>query len=94
MSKEKDIWWQKGLTVFSRLSVWIVAPVVVGVILGKWLDKKFSTEPWLFLITVGLMFFMSMFGLIKETMKEFRRLSKDETNKSKEEIHPDPLIEK
>lgn len=83
MASHKEAWWQKGVEVFLRLSAWIAAPVIVGAVLGKWLDKKFSTEPWLFLITVGLMFFVSMFGLIRETMKEFKLVSKEE-NKPKE----------
>lgn len=79
MSEEKNNnWWQKGVEVFLRLSAWIAIPVVIGAFLGKWLDKKFNTEPWLFLVSIGLMFFLSMFGLIKETVKEFKTLDKKE----------------
>lgn len=73
-------WWQKGVQMFARLSTWIVAPVLMGVLAGKWLDKKFSSEPWLFIASVGLSFFVSMFGLIRETNREFKALNKPTEN--------------
>jgi F0F1-type ATP synthase assembly protein I len=82
MTDEKNsVWWQKSVEIFSRLSVWIAAPVIIGSFLGKWLDKKFNTEPFLFIATMGVMFILSMFGLIKETMKEFKSLDKKDENK-------------
>lgn len=70
----QDNAWQTALVIFFRLSVWIGVPIVVAVFLGKWLDQKYQTEPWLFLATVGAAFVVSMFGLIKETMKEFKKI--------------------
>jgi F0F1-type ATP synthase assembly protein I len=79
MAEDKNkIWWQKGLAMFARLSVWIAVPVVIGAFLGKWLDEKFQTAPWLFLTTIGLAFFLSMFGLVKETAKEFKNIDKQD----------------
>lgn len=78
---KQDNAWQTALVIFFRLSVWIGAPIVVAVFLGKWLDQKYQTEPWLFLATVGVAFVVSMFGLIKETMKEFKKIDKDNQKK-------------
>ena len=72
--KNMDNWWQSGLTIFAKLSAWIGVPVVVAVFVGKWLDQKFNTEPWLFLATVGVSFVVSMFGLIKETLSEYKKI--------------------
>jgi len=74
--------WQPSLLMFSRMSSWIIGPVVLGIFLGKWLDQRYDTEPWLFLGTVGLAFAISMFGLVKDAFKEMDRLTKeDESNK-------------
>lgn len=74
LNKNTDNAWQTALVIFARLSAWIGVPVVLAVFLGKWLDQKYNTEPWLFLTTVGVAFILSMFGLIKETLKEFKKI--------------------
>ncbi len=73
--------WQPSLLMFSRMSGWVVGPIVPAIFLGKWLDKRYDTEPWLFLVTVGLAFIISMVGLVKDAFKEMDRLSKEDRNK-------------
>lgn len=87
----KEVWWQKGLQVFFRLSVWIAAPVLGGVLLGRWLDQKFGSEPVLFLITIGLAFILSMFGLIKEALKEFQTLERANNQQTANNQQPGSL---
>ena len=77
----KAPWWQPGILLFARLSVWIAGPVILAIFLGRWLDKKYHTEPWLFLLTVGLAFIISMFGIVRDTMKEMKRIEKEDQNK-------------
>jgi F0F1-type ATP synthase assembly protein I len=72
----KAPWWQPGLILFTRLSGWIAVPVILAVFLGKWLDRKYGTEPWLFLLTVGIAFFLSTFGIIRDSLKEMKRIEK------------------
>jgi len=74
-------WWQPALMLFFRLSVWIAVPVVIAVFIGKWLDKKYDSAPWLFLGCVGAAFFISMIGLIKNTMQEYKKIEKNLNNK-------------
>ena len=57
----------------AALSGWIAFPVIIALFLGKWLDKKFNTDPWLFLATIGLAFLISMYGLVINALKEFKR---------------------
>ncbi len=76
-------WWQDSVMLFMQLSGWIGIPVILGVFLGQWLDRKYNTEPWLFLITVGLAFIISMVGIVKEAtsaMKKIEQESKDKKN--------------
>ena len=69
-------WWQPAIGMFLKLSVWIALPVIIALYLGEWLDKKFGTESWLFLSCMGLAFAVSIFGLIRNTTKELKKLEK------------------
>ncbi len=74
-------WWQPALVIFARSLGWIAAPVIIGTYLGRWLDNKYGTEPWLFIGTVGFAFFISMFGLIKETAEQYKKIEKGSKDK-------------
>jgi F0F1-type ATP synthase assembly protein I len=70
----KKVDWIGPMQIFARLSVWIVFPVLIGLFLGKWLDRKYNSEPKWFLIVMGISFFVSMFGLIKNTLEEYKKI--------------------
>lgn len=74
----KAPWWQPGLLLFTKLSGWIAGPIILGVVIGKWLDRRYHKEPWLFLITVGIAFFISMFGIVRDALKEMKRIEREE----------------
>lgn len=80
--QNKDTWWQPAVFMFFRVSIWIAAPVLIGLFLGKWLDKRYDSEPWLFLLCIGIAFIFSMVGLVKNARDEFAKIEKD-TEKSK-----------
>jgi F0F1-type ATP synthase assembly protein I len=65
-------------------TAWIVGPVLVGVMVGNWLDQKYNTEPWLFLTSVGVCFIISMFGLIRSALAEFKNIEKENKSSEKE----------
>lgn len=67
-----------------NMTAWIVGPVLAGIFIGKFLDQKFNTEPWLFLASVGVCFLVSMFGLIKNALREFKRIERESKNNEKE----------
>jgi F0F1-type ATP synthase assembly protein I len=77
-------WWQPAFILFARLSAWIVVPVVMAVVIGKWLDRKYESEPWMLLITVGLAFIISMIGIVKNTVKEYAKIVNDSKSISKD----------
>ena len=70
-------WWQPAIMVFFRLSAWIVAPVLLGTLIGKWLDNKLDSAPWGLIGIVGISFIISITGLIIETTKEYEKIEKD-----------------
>lgn len=65
------------MQLFLRLSSWIAGPIIVAVFVGKWLDQKYHTEPWLFLATVGISFVISMVAMIRIGFKEFKKIESD-----------------
>jgi len=75
--------WNLALKVMANISGWIAFPVIIGLFLGKWLDQKFGTEPWLFLATIGACFVISMYGLTVNALKEFKQAERED-NKNKE----------
>lgn len=76
-NNEKAAWWQPAIAMFLKLSAWIAAPVIIALYLGKWLDKKYDSAPWLFLSLTALAFLVSMFALIKNTLSEYRKIEKE-----------------
>ena len=89
MKTEKDNfkapWWQPSLVLFGKLSGWIAGPVILAVFLGKWLDRKFDTEPWLFLLSVGAAFMLSSFGIVRDAMREMEKIKKSAIKKREED---------
>lgn len=75
-SNEKKAWWQPALIIFFKFSGWIAAPVIIATFIGKWLDKKYATEPWLFLASVGAAFIISIIGIIINALNEFKKIDK------------------
>ncbi|MDA3840020.1 MAG: AtpZ/AtpI family protein [Patescibacteria group bacterium] len=82
-TQDTKAWWQPAMTLFLRMSVWIVTPVIVAVFVGKWVDKTYGTEPWGFLGIMGLSFFFSMFVIIKMVLQEYTKIEKNEEKSKK-----------
>lgn len=64
--KEHKNPWHEPLVVFGKVSGWVVAPVVIALFLGRFLDKKFDSEPIIFLGLTGFAFLVSCFGIYRE----------------------------
>lgn len=79
----KKAWYADALLMFSRLSIWIAVPVILASIIGNWLDRRYQSAPWMLIACVGFSFIVSMYGLIKETMKTFKKIEEDEAKKKK-----------
>lgn len=78
---KKKFDWLPTTILFFKYSAWIVAPLIMALYVGKWLDGKYHTEPWLFLISVGVAFFISMVGLVIEAFRSFKSLEKKAKDK-------------
>ncbi|MDP2830449.1 MAG: AtpZ/AtpI family protein [bacterium] len=82
--KKNVVWWQPPLVLFAKFSGWIAAPVIIAAFLGRWLDKKYGSEPLLFLATVGFAFLISMLGLVKTVKEEYNKIEKENKEKKKD----------
>ena len=77
-------WWQPGLMFFGSITGWIIAPLLISLFLGSWLDKKFNSDPWLSIILLVLAFVVSFVSIYKETKLYIKKLEKkvqDEKNR-------------
>ena len=63
--------------ILSAIPGFLVAPPVVGVLVGRWLDQKFHTAPWLLLVLV-ILGFASGVRLTARALKLAREMQKDD----------------
>ncbi len=75
---QKYSWWAPALKLFAQMSAWIVGPIILAVFVGRWLDKRFDTSPWLFLITVFCAFVITNIGIVKQSRISIDEITKQE----------------
>ena len=68
-NKKKSFLNSEYLQVFAKVSVWIITPVIFSLIIGKFLDNKFHTTPWILCVSLALSFTFSMFAIVKIAKK-------------------------
>jgi hypothetical protein len=84
---DKNVWLNDSMLIFARFSSWVAGPVFLGIILGKWLETKFPANgQFIFLACIGTAFLISMFGLVMEANKEYRRIAGEDKEKQKKDI--------
>lgn len=88
----KNNWQQAGLKLAFELSGWLVGPLVLALFVGNWLDSKYQTKPWLFLLSVGIAFAITCIGIVRETMqyiKDIEREAAQKKSQSNQELKKD-----
>ncbi|MFA5994780.1 MAG: AtpZ/AtpI family protein [Parcubacteria group bacterium] len=75
--------WSNGLNLFARLSGWIIFPILLAVVAGKWLDGRYNTEPWLMFLLMAVAFILSMTRMIVVALKEFKKFDSEKEEKKK-----------
>ena len=69
--------WATGVEMFSQISMWIVAPIVGALVVGKSLDAHYGTKPWMFIGMAGLGFLVTLIGIVRIVLKYVRQMEKD-----------------
>jgi F0F1-type ATP synthase assembly protein I len=75
-NNNKNPWWEPAVAIFSRVSGWIVGPIVLSLIVGKYLDGHFNTKPWIFLTLTGIAFLISTYGIIRVVKDYMKNIEK------------------
>lgn len=76
-------WWKPGMQIFSEISTWIVAPIVLALIFGKILDTRYGTKPVMFLLLAGIAFLFSCFKIVRVVKNYMKELKDTEKKNSK-----------
>lgn len=75
-----------ALEIFTRLSVWIIAPLLAGLLLGRYLDAKNGSSPKWFLIVTGAAFIVSIYGLVKNASEAYKEIDNNSNNKEDKDL--------
>ncbi|MBI5139061.1 AtpZ/AtpI family protein [Candidatus Nomurabacteria bacterium] len=74
---KRELWWKPAVEIFTRVSGWIAAPVILALIVGKYLDGYFGTKPWIFISLTGFAFLISSFGIVREVSKYMKNIDRN-----------------
>lgn len=78
MNMNNNPLWKLGLEIFSQVSGWIVGPVIAALVLGKYLDGRYGTKPWIFLGLTGFAFLVSTFGIVKIVSQYIKKIAEED----------------
>ena len=73
-------WWKPGMQILSEVSTWIVVPILCAAFLGKTLDTHFGTKPTIFLVSMGVGFLFTCYGMwhsVKNYMNTLKEINSD-----------------
>jgi F0F1-type ATP synthase assembly protein I len=70
----RKAWYVDALQMFTKLSGWVLVPLVVGYTLGSFLDRKYNSEPKWFFISIGLAFIISTIGIVYQAQSEYKKI--------------------
>ncbi len=88
--KKNNNWWQPAIIMFAGVSVWVAIPIVFALFMGKYLDKRFGTDPWIFITLTGIAFIISMIAIARISMKYIKKIGEeDKIKKQSENIKSD-----
>ena len=74
MPRQGGINWIPALQIFSEVSTWIFMPIILALIAGKALDRHFGTKPTLLLVSAGVAFLISAYGIVKSVKKYAKKI--------------------
>jgi F0F1-type ATP synthase assembly protein I len=77
----KKPWWRDGVIVFTKVSAYIAIPVIAASYIGKYLDKKYDTDPFIFLVLVAISFIFTIYLIWKEMKKFQKKIAIEEKKK-------------
>lgn len=79
----------KGTASLSTLGLEVVVALVLGLMLGRWLDGKFGTAPYL--AVAG--FTLGLFSAVKAFVRTWREMQRITAQEEREQGNPAPLYD-
>ena len=68
-NKSPQNWWEPALRIFAQATAWVVFPVLLALFLGRYLDEKFGSAPYIFLSLTFLAFIVSIATIVSISLK-------------------------
>ena len=69
-------WWKPGMQIFGEVSTWIAVPIILALIAGKALDKHYGTKPTMLLVSAGIAFLISTYGIMRAVKNFSSKINK------------------
>ena len=80
-SGASGLWWQPAMEILAKVTGLIAGPIVIALFVGRWLDERYDSEPWLFLASMGLAFAISSIGIVKITLDYIKKIEREAQDK-------------
>jgi F0F1-type ATP synthase assembly protein I len=82
---DKTPWWKPGIVIFTKVLAAVVVPIVLALFIGKWLDTRYGTSPWIFLGLTAVSFVISLVTIYRSLTKYMESLKNDPPAQTGEE---------
>ncbi len=84
-NKSKGAWWVPAIALFMPISFWIAGPVIIALFVGKYFDKRFNSEPKIFILCIVIAFIISTISIIRISQKYIKRLEVEAREQSEQQ---------
>ena len=65
------------MVIFTQVTGWIATPIILALFIGRALDEKYGTKPWIFLGLTAIAFAISCLGIVRITIKYVKKVEKE-----------------
>ena len=73
---KKEIWWRPAIKVFITTTAWIAVPIILALVTGQYLDKKYQTGKSFFFGLIITAFIVTILGILKILLKYLKETQK------------------
>ncbi len=73
-NESKNNGYREAIFLFVKVSGWIAFPIILALFAGQYLDKKFNTDPWIFVCFAGFAFLLTCVGILKEVKRYQKKI--------------------
>ncbi len=82
--QNKEAWWRPAAILFAQMSFWIAGPVIIALFVGKYFDKRFNSEPRIFILCIIIAFMVSAISIVRISKKYIKKLEIEALEKAEQ----------